>query len=366
MENKVDLTICQDCKINPAVYGDGLTWSRCSKCQLKLVKEEPKSMEQPKSEGFKHEIKEGLTSIIIPVYMNSYTLFHYTGNCIGSVREHTDIEDTPYEIVIIDNGSPIQPPSLNSYYANRIIKNTNNLGVTKAWNQGIRISQGEYIVLLNNDVQVFEYWLKDLKEYINGSGSPLGGYDLVMAHPMYSLTEPFARAVESRKIQLGLKKLDSLEKDFSCVMFKRSLIDEIGLFDERFFSYCSDSDFFKRMEEAGKKWKMVDRVATSHISDATGFSIPETGEIMNKDKAAFKDKWEGKKVINKVVGNLIRTKYTGDAIFFVKDNKYHHIKNPETLKALGFNFGDEKTVDLKIKYEDKGERIDMANYKNYV
>lgn len=360
-----DLTICQECHENPAVYGDGLTWSRCSACQLKFSKEQPESPSQPENpneEGFKHTIIPNLTSIILPVFMTNYSLFHYTGNCIGSVREHTNPDS--YELVVVDNGSPIQPPEPNSYYADKLVKNEQNLGVTKAWNQGIRVSQGEFIVLLNNDVQVFQDWLEDMKK-----GLIEEGFDLVMAHPMYSLTEPFARAIESRQIRekaLSSKDKYSTFKDFSCVMFRRSLLDEIGMFDEDFFNYCSDSDFFIRMEEVGKKWACCETVPTSHISDATGYSIAETPEIMNKDKEVYKNKWETKKVESKTVvpdGLLVRSNRTGDAIFLIKNDLRHKIKNPETLRALGFDFGQEQTVP-EIKLKD-GEEITMENYTKY-
>jgi GT2 family glycosyltransferase len=336
-----DLTICQQCKENPATYGDGLTWSRCSACQLKWRREnnieEPK--QQPGTDSFEHEIIEGVVSIILPVYMSNYTLFHYTGNCIGSIREHTPRED--YELVVIDNGSSIKPPELESYYANKVIVNEENLGVTKAWNQGIRMSVGEYIVLLNNDVQVFGNWLQDLKSEL------VDGVDFVMAHPMYSLTEPFARGYEAMMAANGTKKFDDIpgNKDWSCVMFKRSLIEEIGGFDERFFNYCSDLDFFRRMEEAGKKYVMSKKVFTSHISDATGFAIAETPDIMNKDKAIFEEKWSSPDVLNepvnvatiqythmsmggKIVEGLVRAKSAGDPIYLLLNGKYHHISSP--------------------------------------
>jgi GT2 family glycosyltransferase len=279
-----NLSICQKCGIRPASYGDGLTWSRCSKCQYEQDKESGVKYEEKPVEigGFPHEVKEGLTSIIIPVYMVNYSLFHYTGHCIGSVREHT--EGQQYEIVIVDNGSPIKPPSENSYYADKVITNEANLGVTKAWNQGIRMSSGEYIVLLNNDAQVYDGWLEGMLEHLKDN-------DLVMAHPMYSLTEPFARAVESKEVLYGIKQLDPLGVDFACVAFKRKLIDEVGPFDEQFFNYASDRDLLKRMEQKGLKYTMANNVAIHHIIDATGYSIAETPEIMNKDKEAFKQKW---------------------------------------------------------------------------
>lgn len=359
----INLTICQDCKVNPATYGDGITWSRCSACQLANNKDKgvEQVQEAPQGEGFKHEIKEGLTSIILPIYLLNYSLFHYTGNCIGSVREHTP--EGEYELVVVDNGSPLKAPELTSYYAHRVIVNEENLGVTKAWNQGIRMSIGEYIVLLNNDVQVFDGWLEDMRAALDA------GIDLVMAHPMYSLTEPFARAVESAAVRRGDRKLDALEKDFSCVMFKRSLVEEIGLFDERFFSYCSDSDFFRRLEEAGKKWKMLDTVATSHLSDATGYSMAETSEIMNKDKESFAEKWENKPAIatpRPQRDNLVRVIDGGDPIYLLKDQEYHHISDPETLKALGFDFGDERAITQdEFKPYKRGEDISLKNYENY-
>lgn len=368
MPEQIDLTICQNCKEAPAVYGDGITWSNCAKCYRLLHQAEQPKVQPPveSKESFPHEIKAGLTSVVLPVYMKDYSLFHYTGNCIGALREHTP--EGSYELVIVDNGSPIQPPELTSYYADRVIKNETNLGYTKAMNQGIRMSTGEYIVLLCNDVQVFEGWLEDMKKALDE------GMDLVMAHPMYSLTEPFARAVEAKQIREGKKVLDPLPKDFSCVMFKRSLVDEIGLLDEQFFNYCSDSDFMRRMDQVGKKYKVLGTVATSHLSDATGFTMPETPEIMNKDKEAFEKKWANVDPPAPAVPaasssaaidpnyRTIRVINGGDPIYLIKDGVSHHIKNPETLQALGFNFGQEQSISREeFKSFTRGDLVNMKN-----
>lgn len=334
-----DLTVCQDCQKEPAVYGDGLTWSRCASCQYKII--------------------PGLTSIIMPVYINNYSLFHYTGNAIGSIKEHTKKED--YEFIVIDNASSIKPPNQEAYYADKVIVNETNEGVTKAWNKGIRCSSGEYIVLINNDVQVFNGWLTTLKSVLDS-----GEADLVMAHPMYSLTEPFARAVESNAVIEGTKKFDQLSRDFSCVMFKKSLVDELGLFDEDFFNYCSDLEFFDRMDQEGKKYIMCDKVATHHISDATGSAIQETSEIMNKDKETYERKrQEGKKMIHTRT-DLVRTKEAGDKLFFIKENKTHWVINPEVLHALGLELGQETnlTKDEFNRYT-QGEEVNMQNVNEF-
>lgn len=387
MEN---LTICQKCGKNPATYGDGVTWSRCSLCQFEDQKNgenipvaSPAETEVTTStetgNGFEHQNVPGLVSIIIPLYNINYMLFHLTGNCIGSIREHTDSTKTPYEIIIVDNGSPLKPPSPQSYYADKVIQNEKNEGVTKAWNQGIRASFGEYIVLLNNDTQVYEGWLEDLL-----AGLP--GNDLVMAHPMYSLTEPFARAVEAKAIRTGLRKLDPLDKDFSCVMFRKSLVDEIGyegmgMFDERFFTYASDSDLFKRLETTGRKYQMMNNVPIHHIIEATGVSIEDTPNIMNRDKDEYKQKWE--QLDFSVVdpsfppveevksigasGMLVRGGETGDKIYFLKDGQRHWVTNPDVLHGLGFEFGDETVLpQTEFSAFEQGEPVTMENLNKYV
>lgn len=60
-------------------------------------------------------------------------------------------------------------------------------------------------------------------------------------------------------------------------------------------------------------------------------------------------------------GYTVRTKETGDKVYLIKDKKKHWIKNPETLRALGFWFGDEKTIKYKelVKFED-GKPIDLS------
>lgn len=231
----------------------------------------------------------GLTSIIIPAYFLNNPLFHQTGNCIGSIREHTDKEKTPYEIILVINGETgigFKEPYTDTY-CDKVIQNPENLGFAKAVNQGIRASKGEYIAIINNDVQVFDNWLPDLQE-------ALGQIDLIEATPMYGM--PFARAVEAKVLRDKTREQRIEEtftnfRDFSCILAKKSLFDEIGLFDEEFFMYGEDIDLVKRLEAVGKKDASTKRVNIHHIIGSTSFGMEETPELMNKANERLKAKW---------------------------------------------------------------------------
>lgn len=350
--------------------------------------------------GKPHEIIEGMVSIIIPIYLTDYSLLHYTGNCIGSVREHTAAK---YEIVVVDNGSPLNLQDPQMYKADKYIRNESNIGVTKAWNQGIRMSQGEYIVLLNNDTMVFDEWLNELKDTLEN-----GKLELVMATPMYG--EPFARAHEAmlKRDEWCSKPLgESLSqfKDFACVMFRRKLIEEIGGFDEIFYNYASDTDFLKRIELNGGKYASTKRVPIFHIINATGNALSDNPEVMNKDKEAYAKKWEKQDLSyqgepNEPEGGpfigesmnpethpdpspspepeaegvpegvkqlkVFRTHLTGDKVFLLGEDKSHWITSAQILDQLGYTFDDVQTIFHDI-FKDcpEGEAITPSNVEKF-
>lgn len=235
------------------------------------------------------EMKKGFTSIIIPAYFMNYSLFHYTGHCIGSVREHTDMTKTPYEIILIINGKTgITFDNLEQTHADKVISNEENKGYGAAMNQGLRIATGEYVVFLSNDVLVFDHWLEDVQEALQHK-------DLIMATPMYGM--PFARSVESmtfRENWMNKPIEDSFSdfRDFSCAAAKKSLFDEVGAFDEGFFVYKEDVDLLKRLQKANKTFSSSKRINTYHIIGATSTNMSD--EELHKE--------EGKKHFEEIHG----------------------------------------------------------------
>jgi len=116
--------------------------------------------------------RKSLVSIIIPCYNQ----LKFTKMCIESILKYTHypfeliiIDNGSFELIIIDNGSAdgtgkwlttvlrIKDKGLSRI---KIILNDRNLGAPKAFNQGIKVSMGEYFLFLNNDTIVTEEWLQ--------------------------------------------------------------------------------------------------------------------------------------------------------------------------------------------------------------
>lgn len=235
-------------------------------------------------------MKEGLTSIIIPICNTDYPPAHYTGNCIGCIKYFTKL---PYEIIVIDNASSCGLGGLKwGEVVDKYIKLETNTGYTGGMNRGIKEAEGEFVCLMSSDVQVYENWLEDLQEALNH-------VDLAMATPMYDL--PYGRAKEARERRAEWMDKDPDQyltdfRDFSCVLAKKELFDKVGLLDEKLGSYSEDIDFVFRMQEKGLTAKSTKRVPTHHIGMATGHTLDgqggKIGDLMNKNKEYLKEKWK--------------------------------------------------------------------------
>ena len=92
-------------------------------------------------------------SIIIPCYLlpdKNQELLTFTQNCINSIADYVD--NNPFELVLVDNGSPIGDDYLRGV-ADIYIRNQENEGFAVAVNQGLKLATSEWLVVCNNDVE---------------------------------------------------------------------------------------------------------------------------------------------------------------------------------------------------------------------
>lgn len=185
-----------------------------------------------------------------------------------------------YEIIIIDNASAdgtLQYVELN-YPQVFLIKNKTNLGYTKAMNQGLHASKGNYLVQLNPDVivnpktfQMLVKWMDEnrdvgisIPKVLNQDGSLQKQCRRSFARPLEVISyflkldrifpnhRVIGNYVKSYLPEDEISEVDAVSG--SCMMIRREVIDEIGFLDERFFAYQEDTDFCFRAKKTG--WKV--------------------------------------------------------------------------------------------------------------
>lgn len=246
-----------------------------------------------------------MISIIIPTYNQNQLL----DECIDSIRKHTE----DYEIILVDNGSV--PEYEYEHLADvklTVIYNKQNEGFPKAINQGIKEANGKIIILLNNDCIVTPYWSERL---ING----LQQYDIVGPLTNYCsgvqmvLTPVYNNEEELDKVAIDWTSVcpgKIFETDYVigfCMVFKKELYEDIGLFDESLWP-CSgeEIDFCLRAKEKGYKIGVCCDVYIHHHGSQTFRWMQEKGivnyrKICERNDRHLNSKWKEKFPIQEVV-----------------------------------------------------------------
>jgi len=197
-------------------------------------------------------------SIIIVTCNN----IEYLKLCTNSILKYTKTYMSDYEIIIIDNGNTNEIKE-NMELSNLNVKakfifNKENLGFTKACNQGIKVATGEYVIFLNDDTIVSENWdellmnpfsqIPDIGFTGPVSNSVFGVQQVTCAYVQdfeyLKKTEfkDFENYIKTHKLQNKDKFINSFRLVGFCLCTKKEILDKIGEFDERFDSGGFDDD----------------------------------------------------------------------------------------------------------------------------
>lgn len=173
-----------------------------------------------------------------------------------------------FEIIIVDNGSKDGSVEFirKNYPKCRIIGNSCNKGFAIGNNQGIKIANGKYIALINNDAEADPNWLIELlkiaeEDYSVGmvaSKIYLLGHDKILdnvGHLIYRDGINRGRGRLEKDYGQYDKREEVLFPSGCAALYRKEMLDKIGLFDEDFFAYGDDTDIGLRGRLAG--WKCV-------------------------------------------------------------------------------------------------------------
>jgi GT2 family glycosyltransferase len=189
------------------------------------------------------------------------------------------------EVIIVDNGSDdssleyIQDNSFN--FPIVVIKNSENKGFAPAVNQGISKAKYDYVFSLNNDTEIKK-------------GSIEAMLDLIESNDVFSVQAKMLQSdnrnlIDDAGDEYNLlawtkktgenqdsSKYNEVREIFSscagAALYKKSLLDEMGSFDDNYFAYMEDVDLAIRSQINGYKNLLCPDAIVYHIGSATSGS----------------------------------------------------------------------------------------------
>jgi GT2 family glycosyltransferase len=214
-------------------------------------------------------------SVIIPNW-NGRT---YLERCLGSLRNQ---EFSDFEVVVVDNGSKDGSVEFlhRHFPETKVIAFGENKGFSKAVNEGIRQAKGDYVLLLNNDVEVDAQLFSQLHDTIASSAEAdfyaCRMMDFYRRELIDGAGDGFPRKGKAFRIGHGVKfgpPFDQSRRVFgACAgagLYKRALFKEVGLFDEDFFAYHEDVDWNFRANLMGYRCFYIPGAVVYHIGSGT-------------------------------------------------------------------------------------------------
>lgn len=186
----------------------------------------------------------------------------YLRTCLDSLK----VQSYPnFEVIVVDNGSSDGSAEfLRQYYSTfvTLITNRENAGFSGGNNIGIGEAKGRYILLLNNDTEAAPGWIENLVRAAE-MDIKIG----MCASKVYSFYERNVIDTAGHliyrdglnrgrgRLEEDVGQYDIMEEVFfpsgCAALYRKEMLDEIGLFDKTFFSYGDDTDIGLRGRLAG-------------------------------------------------------------------------------------------------------------------
>ena len=207
---------------------------------------------------------------------------------IQSILKQTEQD---FELIVIDNGSTDESLDIARKYRSlpnyTLIENSENTGFSHAVNQGIRASRAPFVALFNNDAFAEPQWLENLLAAAEADPKIFGVQSLMIRHFERTLADDAgdyvnllafaAKEGDGRRVERYTRQKRIFSACGGAVLYRRSNLDEIGLFDENFFAYFEAVDLSWRANNAGSKNIICPSAKCDHICGATTGAVRYNG-----------------------------------------------------------------------------------------
>jgi GT2 family glycosyltransferase len=213
-----------------------------------------------------------LITVAVPTLLGG----HLLASCLDSLNSQSFRD---FEVIIINNGrAELIPPPESYTFPCRILSPGSNVGFGAAVNLAIRASSSPYVAILNDDTEPDANWLSSLASELDGDprvgmwasriqlrgSSALDSAGMVICFDGSSKQRGHCQPASSFS-----HSQDVLLPSGCAALYRRLMLDEIGLFDEDYFLYCEDTDLGLRARWAGWTCRYVPEAVVEHRYSGT-------------------------------------------------------------------------------------------------
>jgi GT2 family glycosyltransferase len=215
---------------------------------------------------------------LISLIIVNYNGKHHLEECLPTIFAQTYPN---FEVILVDNGSADGSNEfIEAQYSQiKLVKLSENTGFCKGNNIGLTYAKGKFITLLNNDTVTDQNWLKEIikpmlrDEQVGLCASLMINYyncDVVdTAGDGYDICGVGYKIGEGEPVENHQQKKEVFGACAGAALYRKSMIEKIGFFDEMFFAYGEDIDLSFRAKLAGYKCIYVPKAIVFHKVNQT-------------------------------------------------------------------------------------------------
>ncbi len=217
----------------------------------------------------------------VSIIIVNWNGLEHLGTCLESLQAQT-LRD--FEVVLVDNGSTDGSIAFlkASYPWVNLVELPTNTGFATGNNIGLEHAAGEYIVALNNDTRADARWLEtivrvaDANPQVGMVGSRICAFDDPdvidsLGHGVCRDGMSRGRFRLRRWSAMKMGEVEEILFPSACVaLYRRTMLDETGFFDDDFFAYAEDTDLGLRCRLAGWGALLATGAVVEHKYSRTG------------------------------------------------------------------------------------------------
>lgn len=202
----------------------------------------------------------------------------YLGPCLEALVRQERKAD---EVILVDNGSTDGSPEFveRQFPWVHLVRSERNLGFAAGCNSGVKVANGDYVVTLNSDTKVEPQWLARLVEPAEADPALGMCASLMLFMDRPNVINSAGIAVDvlgvawdrlgGRPLEEGREAVEVFGPCAGAALYRRSMWDQLGGFDEDFFMYLEDVDLAWRARARGWRCRFVPEARVLHAHSAS-------------------------------------------------------------------------------------------------